>query len=293
MARILAVSSYVAHGHVGLGAIVPALQALGHEVVAVPTVVLSNHYGYAACGGFPLPCEQFADVLDGLDRNGLLAGLDAILTGYLPSAAHVDALAERLGRLADKQPDTPLLVDPVLGDDPGGLYVAHEVAEAVRELLLPLADIATPNRFELAWLTRHTIADAADAACAAATLAVPLVVATSVPAGEGTIANVACEGRRATIARVSQRDAVPRGTGDLFAALLLGHVVNSASSSDALARATAGLRRIAEASVGSKELHVVTTIREAATAAPVQLSTLQLDKATSQRISSRTDPGRR
>ena len=45
-----------------------------------------------------------------------------------------------------------MLVDPVLGDA-GRLYVAQETAEAIRDRLIPLADIATPNLFELGWLT--------------------------------------------------------------------------------------------------------------------------------------------
>ena len=46
MARILILSSWVAHGHVGLSAAAPALQALGHEVTQLPTTVLSNHPGW-------------------------------------------------------------------------------------------------------------------------------------------------------------------------------------------------------------------------------------------------------
>ena len=51
MARVLALSSHVAFGSVGLAAIVPALQWLGHEVIVMPTVVLSNHPGYARFAG--------------------------------------------------------------------------------------------------------------------------------------------------------------------------------------------------------------------------------------------------
>ena len=42
MARILAISSHVVRGHVGLAASVPALQWLGHEVWALPTVILAS-----------------------------------------------------------------------------------------------------------------------------------------------------------------------------------------------------------------------------------------------------------
>ena len=51
MASVLALSSHVALGSVGLAAIVPALQSLGHEVWAVPTVVLSNRPGFGPLRG--------------------------------------------------------------------------------------------------------------------------------------------------------------------------------------------------------------------------------------------------
>ena len=44
--RILSISSQVAYGPVGNSAAVPALQAMGHEVLAIPTVMLSNHPGH-------------------------------------------------------------------------------------------------------------------------------------------------------------------------------------------------------------------------------------------------------
>ena len=54
--------------------------------------------------------------------------------------------------------------------DTGGLYVPQETAEALRDLLLPIADIATPNRYELEWMSgaklddiRSVIAAALDA----------------------------------------------------------------------------------------------------------------------------------
>ena len=55
MARVLALSSYVAFGSVGLAATVPALHWLGHEVIALPTVVLSNHPGYPRFAGESIP----------------------------------------------------------------------------------------------------------------------------------------------------------------------------------------------------------------------------------------------
>ena len=157
MARILAISSQVASGHVGLSAIVPALQRLGHDIVALPTILLSNHPGRLPASGTRIDPAVLDQMLETLDANGRLDEIDAILTGYLPSAAHVAVAASAVRRCRIKSEGTVFLCDPVIGDDPKGVYIDPEAAAAMRATLLPLADIATPNRFELAWLSDQSV----------------------------------------------------------------------------------------------------------------------------------------
>lgn len=269
MARILAISSYVANGHVGLGAVVPALQAMGHEVIAVPTVVLSDHYGYDEVGGFEVGVEQLNAILKGLKANGWFGKLDAVMTGFLPSALHVEAVVTAIGRLRRSSPAAIYLCDPVMGDEEGGLYVAEEVAAAVRDRLVTIAQLVTPNRFELAWLTGAEIDDPRSAIKAAGELDATSVVATSVPAGQGLIANVLADKKLACWEVTTIHRHVPHGTGDLFSALVLGNLLHHKDGPEAVARATAGVRIVVEASLGREELCLVETIREAA-AAPCQ-----------------------
>lgn len=269
MARILAISSYVAHGHVGLAAITPALQAMGHEVIAVPTIVLSSHFGYSEVGGFRPEPGEIANLIDALAANRILQSVDAVLTGYLPSLEIVEGLARMLDRLGSQHPDVLYLCDPVMGDDPDGLYVSEEVAAAIRDSLVPLADILTPNRFELAWLTGEEVATADDADAAADAIGAELVAVTSVPAGEDHIANVMSGIEDALAFATRHRGAVPHGTGDLFAALLLGHVLNGAPHAEAVARASAGIAHMVEASIGQPELALVANIAATVTAAPL------------------------
>ena len=56
---ILTISSQVLFGHVGNSVADFALRRLGFEVVAVPTVILSNHKGYPDAVGeaTPLLCS--------------------------------------------------------------------------------------------------------------------------------------------------------------------------------------------------------------------------------------------
>jgi pyridoxine kinase len=72
MAHIVALSSWVAHGHVGLSAAVPVLQALGHRVTQLPTVQLSNHAGWSPCGRWGVAVERLEEMIDALARNGWL-----------------------------------------------------------------------------------------------------------------------------------------------------------------------------------------------------------------------------
>ena len=99
MARIMVISSQVARGHVGLSAIVPACQALGHEVIALPTILLSNHPGHPHASGERIAPAALERMLDALDANSWLSDIDAVLTGYLPSAEHVQFAVEAVTRV--------------------------------------------------------------------------------------------------------------------------------------------------------------------------------------------------
>jgi pyridoxine kinase len=127
MARIMVISSRVAMGHVGLSIIVPALQALGHAVLEIPTILLSNHPGHAHVAGTRIDPQTLTAMVSALAANGWLTGLDAVLTGYLPTPAHVDFAAATVARLRALNGARPVvyLCDPVLGDDPKGLYSSN------------------------------------------------------------------------------------------------------------------------------------------------------------------------
>lgn len=221
MAHILALSSWVAHGHVGLSAAAPVLQILGHRVTQLPTIQLSNHPGFPHVAGARVPPEQLLQMIDALDRNGMISDLDAILTGYLPSAEHVDLAVEVIDRFRGR---TPLVVvDPVLGDSPKGLYIAQAAAEAVRDRLVPLAAVLTPNAFELSWLTGRAARTAPEALCAARALGAADVLVTSAPFGgdQTGVLRVTAEDAQAFQApRAPTTRAVPQGVGDTFSALI-------------------------------------------------------------------------
>lgn len=257
MARILAISSQVVRGHIGLSAAVPALQRLGHEVWPLPTILLSSHPGHPRFAGATVEPALLAGMAEALEANGWLGQVDAVLTGYAPSAAHVDAAADIVERVRRLRSGALHLCDPVLGDDPKGLYIAREAAERVRDRLIGLADLATPNRMELEFLTGRPVRGIDEAARALECLACGGGIATSIPAvGEAGLANVLSLGPDLAITRVARRDRAPHGTGDLMSALLIGHLVSGAAPGRALALATAGIDHVLAASTGKDELQL-------------------------------------
>lgn len=258
MARVLALSSYVAFGSVGLAATVPALHWLGHEVIALPTVLLSNHPGYPRFAGDPVLPGQIAGMVDALEANGWLADTAAVITGYLPSTAHVGEARSAVERVRRANPGAIYLCDPVFGDEPEGLYLSEATASAIRDDLLPLASLATPNRFELAWLAGLAVGDPPEARQAAWALGVPSVLATSIPASDNRLANVLVQKDEAIACYVRRRAKAPHGTGDLLAAMYIGRRLSGDTPAKALGAAASAVDASVAASTGRDELPLAT-----------------------------------
>lgn len=256
MAIILCISSQTVRGYVGGSAARIALERLGHQVWLLPSVILSNHPGHALFAGEQVPTGRLGAMLDALDANGWLGDVDAVLTGYLPSPEHVALALRAAERVEAANAEAPLICDPILGDDPGGLYIDESAAAALRDQLLPRASLTTPNRFELAWLAGRKIENAEDARVAAESLAPAALLATSIPESDGRLCNLLVQDGRAWRTTVPARDIVPHGTGDLITALYLGHRLGGADEPDALALATAGVEAALETSEGADELQL-------------------------------------
>jgi pyridoxine kinase len=249
MARVLAISSQVVRGHVGLAANVPALQSLGHEVWALPTVLLASRPGLGRLQRYELPQPDLAAMLEALEADGCCPTLDAVFTGYFPSPGSVLVAAEAIARVKAANPRVLVCVDPILGDA-GRLYVAQETAEAIRDRLIPLADIATPNLFELTWLTglrAESPVEVVQAACKLGPSTVAVTSASHTDAGVGTLLVV----RGAISEQQSRtRSAIPNGAGDVLAGLFLGRLLQHEPPEAALAASLLSLDRVLAASEG-------------------------------------------
>jgi pyridoxine kinase len=252
MARVLAISSHVVRGHVGLDATVPGLQALGHEVWALPTVTFASRPGLGRMARLDPAAADLAALLAALEADGCWAGLDAVLTGYFPSANTVEVAADAVARIKSTNARVRVLVDPVLGDA-GKLYVAPDTAAAIRDRLLPLADIATPNLFELGWLSGGAAARAGIIA-AARRLGPATVVVTSALETVGGVTTLLVTPLDAVEHCARGLANMPNGAGDLFAGLLLGHLLIKPSLEAALSASLADLDTVLAASAGKPVL---------------------------------------
>ena len=159
---VISIQSQVVFGHVGNSAAVFPMQAAGLNVAAIPTVIFSNTPHYPTLHGRALPPDFFADLLQGARERGLPERADYILTGYIGSRDVAVMVADFVAEAKAANPRLIYVCDPVMGDTGPGLYVPEAIADVMRDRLLPMADIATPNPFELSWLTGQKIATLKD-----------------------------------------------------------------------------------------------------------------------------------
>jgi pyridoxine kinase len=150
---VLSIQSHVVYGHAGNSAAVFPKQRLGREVWALNTVEFSNHTGFGGFRGKVLGAELVTELVRGLEERGVLRGCEAILSGYLGDAAVGRAVIDAVRRVRRFSPGAVYCCDPVMGDTGKGFYVKPGIPEMFRNELAALADIVTPNQFELEALT--------------------------------------------------------------------------------------------------------------------------------------------
>jgi pyridoxine kinase len=263
--KILSIQSWVSHGHAGNAAAVFPLQRLGAEVIAVHTVLFSNHTGYGAWRGRVVDPVLVREVVAGVDDRGALADADALLTGYLGDAAIGEAVLEAHARLVRANPKALWCCDPVIGDVGRGVFVRPGIPEFFRDRCVPAADILTPNHFELDWLTgreTRTLAELCDAARALMARGPKRILVTSLDVEdtpEDAIDVLALDAAAAYRVRVPKLPIVGRGTGDVIAALFLAHTLAGLPLAEGLARAVSSLHGVLAATVkaGREEMALV------------------------------------
>jgi pyridoxine kinase len=263
--NILSIQSWVAYGHVGNAAAVFPLQRLGAEVWAVNTVQFSNHTGYGTWRGQVFGAGLVRDCVLGIEERGALARCDAVLSGYMGDAAVGEAILDAVARTRAANPAAVYCCDPVIGDVGRGVFVRPGIPEFLRDRALPAADLATPNQFELEWLTGRPVrsaAEAKDAVAALQALGPRCVLVTSLHLDDtppDSIDLLAGEGGGFWRLRTPRLPIAVSGAGDAITALFLLHRLRSGAAPPALSAAASSifglLLRTAEA--GSREVLLV------------------------------------
>lgn len=227
---IISIQSQVVHGHVGNSAAVLPMQVHGLNVAAVPTTLLSNHPGFETMRGRVLEPELVGDLLRGVEERGLIDTARYIVSGYLGSRANGEVVAAFVRRARQVNPDIIYICDPVMGDSNLGVFVADQVVECLCDELAPLADLLTPNQFEVGLLTQSQPSSwlqlEAEVAKIQAFRGARLVVTgcTLADTPNGSLENVVFEGKSCTRLTSPRLPMVPVGTGDLYTGLLTANL---------------------------------------------------------------------
>lgn len=257
---VIVISSHVVRGSVGNRAAVFALETLGHPVWAVPTVVLPWHPGHGRATRIVPDDHAFAALLKDLEGAPWLGEVGAVLSGYLGSAAQAESVAALVQAVKRGNPSALYVCDPVIGDL-GGLYVPQPLAQAIRDRLMPLADVATPNRYELQWMLGDVL-DTPRAVMEAGLRAGPAtMLVTSAPAlMAGGMGNLLVTQAHAWLAEHRIIDKPPNGLGDLTAAVFLARLMAGDRHDRALQSTTATVFEILArtAKRGADELQIET-----------------------------------
>jgi hydroxymethylpyrimidine/phosphomethylpyrimidine kinase len=121
-----------------------------HGMSAITAVTVQNSLGVSAF--YELPPHAVAEQIEAVATD---IGIRAAKTGMLASAPIMNRVADTVRRLRV----FPLVVDPVAASQHGDALLRPDAVEALRELIIPLATVVTPNLGEVKLLTGIDVRD--------------------------------------------------------------------------------------------------------------------------------------
>jgi len=146
--RLVAIQDISCVGRCSLTVATPILSVMGIQVCPLPTAVMSTHLG-----GFGTPaCCDFTSYMTAFFQHWQQENIDfdCIYSGFLASVQQLDIVERFLQEFSRKRP--LILIDPVMGDN-GKLYATYTLDMQLRmKQLVTKADIITPNYTEACFL---------------------------------------------------------------------------------------------------------------------------------------------
>lgn len=135
--RVLTIAGSDSGGGAGIQADIKAISAMGcYAASAITAVTVQNTVGVE--GVHPIPLEILVGQIDAVLSD---IGADAIKIGMLHSAEVVNLVAEKIGQYGVKN----VVLDPVMVSTSGHRLIEESAIETLKERLLPLARVITPN----------------------------------------------------------------------------------------------------------------------------------------------------
>ena len=200
-----------------------------HGMSAITAVTVQNSLGVT--GFYELPPHAVAEQIESVVSD---IGVDAAKTGMLASAEIMVAVAETVQRLGV----APFVVDPVAASQHGDPLLRPDALEALRELIVPLASLVTPNLGEVKLLTGievHSRADMDDAARALHAMGPQWVLVKGGHLASGDAVDVLYDGSsfvELSSPRVDTRHT--HGSGDTLAAAITAALARGLGMADAV-----------------------------------------------------------
>ena len=237
MKRLLTIQDISCLGKCSITIALPVLSAMEIETVILPTTLLSNHTLFPKYTKLDL-ADQMMPIARMWKENGVR--FDAIYTGYLGTSDEIDMTAAIIDLFREE--DTPVFVDPVMGDN-GKLYRGFPEEYAVRNRkLCAIADIVVPNITEACLLTglpyresydESYLKDLCGRLCQMGAKTAVITGASLTEGKTGVYGMEALSGETFSY----QNDRIPfsyHGTGDLFACTAAGAILRGMSVRDAM-----------------------------------------------------------
>jgi pyridoxine kinase len=268
--NLMSIQSQVAYGHVGNAAAVFPLQRLGIEVWPINTVQFSNHTGYGKWTGRVFDGDMIRELVQGITDRGVLGECHGILSGYAGSAEIGSAILDAVSHIKVANPSAQYCCDPVIGDVGRGVFVRDGVPEFFRTKAVPMADVITPNQFELDYLTggeSRTLAQAFSAIDKLHAMGPRAIMVTSLQTRdtpEEAIDLLASDEQGRVRVRTPKLPISVNGAGDAIAALFFAHYLQDGNVGSALSKAASSIFGVLSKTVeaGSREILLIAAQEE-------------------------------
>jgi hydroxymethylpyrimidine/phosphomethylpyrimidine kinase len=234
VARALSIAGSDSGGGAGIQADLKTFQALGvFGMTAITAVTVQNTKGVT--GYEELSPQLVGDQIRSVVND---IGTDAAKTGMLASAGIIEAVAEAVAETAVPN----LVADPVFVSKHGHPLLAEDAVQVLRNRILPLAALVTPNLHEASGLAGFRVESREDMERAARAILDLGPRAVLVKGGhlEGTAADLFVDGERSEWLE-SERIDTPHthGTGCVLSASITAYLALGEGLIDAVRRGKA------------------------------------------------------